>query len=259
MFTRVAACVAVLAGLGGCITETLSGQAPIERQPAEAADYNVQLGVSYLRQGDLQSAQIKLEKAIDLDSSNITAYRALGIVYERLGDADAASRMYRRAVSLAPRDPDALNSLAVFLCHEDETRNEALGMLDEAIAVPQSKQISNKAMLNTNAGVCVKGEDLARAENYLRAALAFDANFAEALLQMADVAYRRDNYLQARAFLQRYAGIAAASPAVLWLGMRVETAMGDAQAADNYGLRLRREFPESVEARWLLQRQRDDG
>ena len=147
----------------------------------------------------------------------------------------------------------------MFLCRTSETRDQALRIFDEAIAVPQSQKFSNKAMLNTNAGVCVKGEDLERAENYLRTALAFDANFAEALLQMADVAYRRENYLQARAFLQRYVNVAEVSPSVLWLGLRVETAMGDARAADDFGLRLRREFPESVEARWLLDSQRDDG
>jgi len=259
MFMRVATCVALLAVLGGCVTETISGKAPVEERPKEAADYNVQLGVGYLRQGDLESAQTKLEKAIELDSGNITAYRSLGIVYERLGDREGADRMYRRAVSLAPHDPDALNSQAVFLCRRGETRDQALRIFDEAIAVPQSKKFSNKAMLNTNAGVCVKGEDLERAENYLRTALAFDANFAEALLQMADVAYRRENYLQARAFLQRYVNVAEVSPSVLWLGRRVETALGDARAADDFGLRLRREFPESVEARRLLESQRNDG
>lgn len=245
--------------LGGCVTEQTSGRVQPKEQPEEAADLNVQLGVGYLRQGDLKAAQGKLEKAIELEPGNVTAHRALGLVYERLGDDEAAERQYRKAVSLAPGDPEALNSLAVFLCSDDRSREEALDKFDRAIAVPQSRQYSNKAMLNTNAGVCAKQKDLALAENYLRTALAFDSSFADALLQMADVAYRRQNYLQARAFLQRYSAVAATSPAVLWLSFQVEIAMGDVKAADEAARTLRREFPESVETRLLLERERNAG
>jgi len=245
--------------LGGCVTEQTSGRVQPKEQPEEAADLNVQLGVGYLRQGDLKAAQSKLEKAVELEPDNVTAHRALGLVYERLGDTAGAERHYRKAVSLAPDGPEALNSLAIFLCGKDETRTEALKTFNRAIAVPQSKQYSNKAMLNTNAGVCAKPVDLALAENYLRTALAFDNTFSDALLQLADVAYQRQNYLQARAFLQRYSDVAAASPAVLWLSFEVETAMGDLEAADEAAQTLRREFPESVETRRLLERERNAG
>lgn len=251
--------IALSSMLGGCVTEQTSGRVQPQEQPQEAADLNVQLGVGYLRQGDLKAAQSKLEKAVELEPDNVTAHRALGLVYERLGDVAAAERQYRKAVSLAPGDPEALNSLAVFLCGKDQTREEALEKFDRAIAVPQSKQYSNKAMLNTNAGVCAKPRDLALAENYLRTALAFNSTFPDALLQMADVAYQRQNYLQARAFLQRYSDVAAASPAVLWLSFQVETAMGDLKAADEAAQTLRREFPESVETRLLLERERNAG
>jgi len=253
------ACVALSILLAGCVTETTSGRVQPKEQPEEAASLNVDLGVGYLRQGDLQSAQSKLEKAVELDPDNITAHRALGLVYEALGDSKGAEKHYRKAVSLASNDPEALNSLGVFLCRNDATVKEALENFNRAIAIPQSKYFSNKAMLNTNAGVCAKQKDLALAENYLRTALVFDSSFADALLQMADVAYRRQNYLQARAFLQRYSAVAAASPAVLWLSFQVEIAMGDVKAADEAARTLRREFPESVETRMLLERERNAG
>jgi len=255
--------IAVLAAIafvaGGCVTQTTKGRKQPKEKPEEAAEINVDLGVSYLRQGDLRSAQAKLEKAIELDPSNVTAQRALGLVYERLGDIPGAERHYRKAVSIAPGDPEALNSLGAFLCRDDKSRAEALRMFDRAIAVPQSKNFSDKAMLNTNAGVCAKNESLERAENYLRRALAFDPEFPDALLQLADVAYQRENFLQARAFLQRYSTIASSSPELLWLSFRVETAMGDMKAADAAARALRQDFPESVETRRLLERSRNAG
>ncbi|MBT8442562.1 MAG: type IV pilus biogenesis/stability protein PilW [Gammaproteobacteria bacterium] len=253
------ACVVLAMLLAGCVTETTSGRVQPKEQPEEAASLNVDLGVSYLRKGDLQSAQAKLEKAVELDPDNVTAHRALGLVYETLGDSKGAEKAYRKAVSLAPNDPEALNSLGVFLCRNDATVKEALGNFDRAIAIPQSRYFSNKAMLNSNAGVCAKNVDLALAENYLRAALNYDSQFPDALLQMADVAFQRENYLQSRAFLQRYAAVSKPTPEALWLSFQVETAMGDLKAADEHARSLRTDFPESVETRMLLERERNAG
>ena len=242
----------------GCVTETTGRRPPVE-QPGEASDLNVQLGIGYLRQGDWQSARTKLERAVAQDADNVVAHTALGLVYQNLGDTAGAERNYRRAVTLAPKDPDALNGLAAFLCREESGRTEALKLFDRALSIPLSTQYSNKSMLFTNAGTCMKGLDLARSEDYLRTALAADPNYAEALFQLADVSFRRGNHLQSRAFLQRHLTVAAPSPAAFWLGVRIENAMGDFRAADEFGNRLRFDFPESVETRRLLEQLRDDG
>jgi len=244
--------------LAACVTQT-KGHVPPAEKPQEASSLNVQLGIGYLRQGDWQSARVKLERAIEQNPGNAVAHRALGLVYEKLGDIEAAERNYRRAVSLAPKDPDTLNSLATFLCRDQDRQDEAMELFDTALSIPLSKAFSNKAMLYTNAGICAKGLDLSRSEDYLRAALAEDPQFAEALLQVADVAYQRGNYLQSRAFLQRHLAVAAPSPGALWLGYRVEKAMGDFKASDQFGNRLRKAFPESVETRLLLEQLRDAG
>jgi len=247
-----------LLAMTACITETTGRIQPSE-QPGEAAILNVQLGIGYLRQGDWQSARVKLERAAAQDPDNVVAHRALGLVYEKLGDIEGAERHYRRSVSLAPKDPEALNGLAVFLCGDEGQRDEAMDLFDLALSIPLSKAYSNKAMLYTNAGVCLKGLDLERSEDYLRAALAVDPQFGDALLQIADVSYKRGNYLQSRAFLQRHLAVAAPSPGALWLGVRIENAMDDFTAADQFGNQLRVTFPESVETRQLLEQLRDTG
>jgi type IV pilus assembly protein PilF len=244
--------------LTGCITE-VKGRQPPKENLSEAARLNLEMGIGYFRQGDLRAAKVKLERAIEDEPELVLAYTVLGLVYERLGDSAGAEKNYRRAVALAPDDPDALNSLAAFLCHDSETSAEGLRLFDRALLIPISQTYSNKAMLNTNAGTCAKTTDLPRAENYLRAALGTDPSYPDALLQLADVSYQRSNYLQSRAFLQRYMAVEEASPAVLWLGMQLEIAMGNVQAADEFGARLQEEFPESVETRRLLEQMRDAG
>jgi len=248
----------LLMTLTACVTET-TGISQSGGDQIEASSLNVQMGSQYLRQGDWQSARVKLEKAIEQDADNIIAHRLLGFVYENLGDIEGAERQYRRAVSLAPSDPETLDGLASFLCRNERGVDEAIELFDKALSIPISKTFSNKSMLYTNAGVCMKRLDLARSEDYLRAALAADPQNAEALLQMADVSNQRGNNLQARAFLQRHLAVAASSPYALWLGVRIEQSMGDFTASDRFGNQLRTEFPESVETRLLLEQLRDAG
>lgn len=252
---RLLVALAVLV-IAGCATSG-TGTPPASKK--EAAHYNMQLGISYLRQGDLKAAQEKLERAIADDGTLATAYSALGLVYERLGDINGAEKNYRRAVSLAPADPDALNALGVFLCLQRQETTEALRYFDRALAVPLSRAAANRAMLNTNAGLCAKRIDLPRAERYLRNALVADAGFREALVQLADVAYAQGNYLQSRAFVERYLASGQATPDALWLGVQAERALGEAQAAADYAQQLRTQFPESVELRLLLESERDAG
>jgi type IV pilus assembly protein PilF len=249
---------ALLLVLSGCITERVGNPIP-DASLEEAANLNLQLGISYLRQNYLQTARRKLDKAIEQNPDLVMAYTILGLVYERQGDTEAAGRYYRKAVALSPRDPDALNSLAIYLCQTSKGRPEAMGLFNRALAVPLSKQYSNKAMLNTNAGMCVKQDDLPLAEKYLRAALASDPGFSDALRQMAGISYQQGNFLQSRGFLQRYMSVDEVSPSVLWLAIEVETAMGDTQAADEFGRQLKRDFPGSAEARRLLERERNAG
>jgi type IV pilus assembly protein PilF len=130
---------------------------------------------------------------------------------------------------------------------------------EQALAVPLSKAEANRAMLYTNAGLCAKRFDLARAESYLRSALATDPSFKGALLQLSDVTFSRGNYLQSRAFLERFLAAGPATPDALWLGVRVEKALGGSSASREYAERLKKEFPESVETRLLLESERNAG
>jgi type IV pilus assembly protein PilF len=196
---------------------------------------------------------------VQQDPDLATAHSALGLVYERLGDEGGAEQHYRRAVELEPGDPDTINSLAVYLCLQKAQTTEALAYFDQALAIPLSTKYANKAMLHTNAGVCAKRVDLDRAENYFRQALSRDPRYSAALLQLADVSFQRDNYLQARAFLERYLAVAPALPAALWLGVRIERGLGDERAAQDYGRQLKADFPLSEETGLLLEQERDAG
>ena len=254
-YLRTMVLVAAL-GLVGCVTTQVSGDASPVANPKEAAQINQELGIAYLRQGNYELARLKLEKAVNDDPRLATAHSALGLVYERLGAIDEAEDEYRRAARLAGDDPSVLNALGVFLCLRRNEPDDALRYFDRALKYPL---YPNRVMLFTNAGVCARKVDLKMAEDYFRQGLALDPTSSELLLQLSDVSFRQGNYLQSRGFLERYITTIGVSPAVLWLGVQIETALGDARAAEIYGQRLKSEFPISVETRMLLEQERDAG
>ncbi len=254
-YLRTMVLVAAL-GLVGCVTTQVSGDASPVANPKEAAQINQELGIAYLRQGNNELARLKLEKAVNDDPRLATAHSALGLVYERLGAIDEAEDEYRRAARLAGDDPSVLNALGVFLCLRRNEPDDALRYFDRALKYPL---YPNRVMLFTNAGVCARKVDLKMAEDYFRQGLALDLTSSELLLQLSDVSFKQGNYLQSRGFLERYITTIGVSPAVLWLGVQIETALGDARAAEIYGQRLKSEFPISVETRMLLEQERDAG
>ena len=253
-YRRTIALVAAL-GLVGCVTTKVSVDAP-RASPKEAARINEELGIAYLRQGNYELARVKLEKAIDGDPDRTAAHSALGLVYERLGAIDEAEDQYRRAVRLAGDNPDTLNALAVFLCVRKNEPDDALRYFDQALKYPLYR---NRVMLFTNAGVCARKVDLEKSEAYFRQGLALDPTSSEVVLQLSDVSFQRGNYLQSRGFLERYIMTIGVNPTILWLGVQIETALGDAKAAEIYAQRLKAEFPTSVETRLLLEKERDAG
>ena len=234
----------------GCVT-TNSSDLPVSEK--DAARLNLDLGISYLRQGELEQAMYKLQKSIDIEPDNATAHRVLGMVYERMDDIKNAEKEYRLAVKQAPDDADALNQLGSFVCMRGDVR-ESLKYYDRALKIPRYK---SRYQIYTNAGTCAKEIDLALAESYLRKGLAENAVNPEGLYQMADVTYRREVYLQSRAFIQRRLAVAPASPDVLWLAYRIETALNDKLSAEDFSTQLLKEFPASAEAGLLLEMQRD--
>jgi type IV pilus assembly protein PilF len=105
----------------------------------------------------------------------------------------------------------------------------------------------------TNAGVCMMQKpDRVAAEAYFRQALERRSNYGEALIQLSVLKFTTKDYLSARAFLQRFLSSNIPSPGVLYLGVQIEENLGDESARTEYSDRILREFPQSAEARRVL-------
>ncbi len=247
-----------VAMLAGCQQQPVRDSAPtngeatgnlgsplVRRSPA---DVYINLSGAYLQQGLLTEAFKNAKKAVIVDPSSSNAHYVQALVYQRLGQTDEADASYRTAIARDGRNPVALNAYGSFLC-EQKRFDEADGYFRRALTNPL---YSTPWLASHNAGWC--GEmagDLVAAERDYRVALQANAKFGPSLLGMAKMSFENENYLSARAYLQRYAEVAQHTAESLWLGVRTENQLGDKDQMASYGLKLRAKFPDSEQAKYL--------
>lgn len=243
--------VAALCGLlvCGCMSSTPIRRESTDTKNAEAARIHTALGQKYLQQGKYEVALEKLNRALRFDDNYADAHTVIGLLYERIGRREQAGEHYRRAAELRPTSGAELNNYAAFLCNGGHY-TEAQGYFDRAIVDPFYK---TPEVALTNSGTClIKAGKLDRAEHDLRLALQHEPDNAEALFQLADALYRKDDSFHARAFMQRFESVAPMRPESLMLARNIELKLGNGAAAQEYTRKLLQGFPTSQQARTLL-------
>jgi type IV pilus assembly protein PilF len=223
------------------------------KQREEAAVANTQLGMAYMREGDLATAQAKIERALDQDPNTANTQMAAGFLYDRLGEDRKADAHFERALKLGKNDPVIMNNYAAFLCRKgDKKKGEAYFLQAAANPLYRTPEIAY-----ANAGRCARADGRPKdAEKYFRQALTYREDQMDSLFEMAELQQEMGNSLQARAFLERYASIAPASAASLWLAYRIERSLGDYEQAKKTAERIRRGFATSPEMGLLLEAER---
>lgn len=208
----------------------------------EAALNHLQLGTHYMRQGRLNSAKDNLEESLRYDNRNPMTHSTIALLYEQLDELRLAERHYRRAIRLDGDDPIIRNHYGTYLCRRGEYREAEAELLKAA----RNRLYETREVAWTNAGSCVRRiPDHEKAEEYFRAALQVRPDYVDALWNMADLQYEREEYMSARAFFQRLSDIGKLEAEALMLGVRIEMALGDEDEANKYAYRLRSKYPES--------------
>jgi type IV pilus assembly protein PilF len=215
---------------------------------ADAASINVQLGLDYLTQGDLQLANDKLQRALTQDPRSPNVHGALALLDGRLGEAKDADREYRRALALSHNDPIWLNDYAVFLCSHGRAA-EGVHYADQAIANPLYQ---TPWEAQTNAGICLHNlhRDADALERFNRA-LQARPGFADAVYEAAGLEFSQEHYVQARLRIDVFLMSNGSTPDLLLLGWRIARAQGDAAGQQRYRARLVHDFPSSGQTRAL--------
>lgn len=242
--------VVLLAALAGCATSGGNGmkKESAESKREEAARVNTDLGQQYMRQGKLELALEKLNRALEFDAGYVDAHTVIAVLYETINDPVKAGEHYKRAAELKPKGGAVNNNYGWYLCRSGKFA-ESQVYFERALADPFYQTPS---LALSNSGACLlKAGRRDEAEATLRRALALDPNDAEALLQLGSVLYDKGEFFNARAFVQRHEGLSSARPDALLLGRNVELRLGNGDAAREYTRKLLQSFPNSEQARLL--------
>jgi type IV pilus assembly protein PilF len=222
----------------------------------DMAAINVQLGIAYLKQGNLAIAQEKLERAEKQNPRDPNVHTALAVLYERLNRPREVENHYRTATRLAPRDPNVSNNYAVWLCKNGRPDDGVKRFIEAA----RNPLYSTPETAYTNAGVCLRAaKKLDQAAELFQLALQTRPNLAEAAFQMSELQFERGKYTESRANLDRFLGAFKPTPDLLLLGVRVARATGDRLGEERYARTLRVEFPQSEQVRALAELKRNPG
>jgi len=251
-----AAVMAACLAFSGCATQPhddsgLKAATPTmgdETHERMRARVHTELAANYFGVGNVGVALEEVQEALRADRNYGPAYNVAGLVYAQLKEDRLAEENFQRALSINPSDSDARHNYGMFLCQRKQER-EAIQQFMLAVRNPLYATPDRSYV---NAGVCARrAGDLAGAGEFFALALKVRPDQPQALYQLADLAYGRGDYGEARSFLGRLPRVAE-NAETLWLGVRIERRLGDRNSEASYAQRLRERFPDSREARALI-------
>ena len=251
-----------LAGISGCVTRTVDStgkvvtrteSAPLPSDESEAqrrARIRLELASSYFEAGQTNVALDEVRQAIATDANYADAYNLRGLIYLRLNDHAQAEESFRRALSLKPQDSSIVHNHAWLLCQQQRYA-EADKQFERVLSNPaypaRSKTLMAQGLCQERAG------QPAQAEASLLKAYELDARNPIVAYNLSSLLSQRGEHQRAQFYIRRLNNSEWANAESLWLGIKIERALGDSIAFEQLASQLVKRFPESREQSWYEQ------
>jgi len=232
-----------------CATDAPVGTGSNANDPVlSRAQAHTELGAAYLQQSKYEIALDEFTQATKIAPNYALAYNGLGLVNSALGQDAEAEVNFKKSIELQPSSSESHNNYGSFLCSRGRY-DESIKQFLDAVKNPL---YSTPNLAYANAGICAdRKKDTKNAEIYLNKALQIEPLTHSAAQQLADIQFRRGDAKAAKATLQN-ALVASPSAETLWLGVRIERALGGKDNEASYALQLRQQYPNSEQTRLLL-------
>ncbi len=257
----LAAIAALLAGCAtggaGNITATPDRvTASDESDGARRARVRLELASAYFGQGQMTTALDEVKLAIAADPTVSAAFNLRGLIYASLGDDKLAEESFRRALALDARDADTMQNYGWYLCQR-KRYDEAERLFDRALALPHYRDVQRTL---ASKGVCqARDNRWDQAEETLQTAYQINPGNPLVAVNLSEVLYRQGKYERARFYMRRVNDMEEiANAQTLWLALRIERRLGNADNVRDLSYKLRSRFPDARETIALNQGRFDD-
>lgn len=233
----------------GCVSQERQAELDEKaKKMAKASDLNVQLGIGYLRQGNMQRAKSKLMLALDEAPNSLDALGAMAYYFDKVGEKDRAQQYYLKALRASHGKGAQLNNYGAFLCRE----GKYLEATEYFLQASKDIDYLNTGGALENAGLCsleIPNKDLA--VTYFEKALEQDPKRFQSLYRLAKIAYDKKQYQKCLDQIKRYQGGSELRPQILWLAYQASLDLGDTKQANEYAWIIKKRFADSNEFKLL--------
>lgn len=215
-----------------------------EPESRRRARIRLELAANYFENGQTAVALDEVKQALASDPGYADAFNLRGLIYMRVNDFGQAEESFRRSLALKSGDSNVLHNYGWLLCQQTKYA-DADQQFVKALANPAYGARAKTLMAR---GLCQSGAgQFAEAEQSLTKAYELDAGNPVVAYHMAALLLRRSEFSRAQFYIRRLNNSQFANSESLWLGIKVERALGDTVAMRQLADQLRRRFPESRE------------
>lgn len=229
--------------LVGCVTET-DGKGPKKIDKQKQLDLHVQLAMGYIERGNRETARHHLTKAFELDKNAANAINAMAMLYQLEGEPNLAEQEFKRAIQRNKKFTLAHNNYGVFLFNQKRYENA----LVEFEAAASDLGYVDRAQTLVNVGkVSLKLGNAQKAEAAFKHALILDKNISEASIELADISFSRQDYADAKRYLDLFVQNTDHTARSLWISIRLEKIFGNRDKEASLVSVLKSKYPYSKE------------
>lgn len=215
-----------------------------ESEARRRAQIRLQLAANYFESGQTTVALDEVNKSLVTDPTYADAYNLRGLIYMRLSDYSKAENNFLQALSIDSQGSGILHNYAWLLCQEKKY-TEADKYFDRVLTSPNYAARSKTLMAQ---GLCrARAGDNEQAEKSLVKAYEMDASNPIVAYNLASLLLQRKELIRAQFYIRRLNNSDLANAESLWLGIKVEYALGDSIALRQLGSQLKRRFGDSPE------------
>lgn len=249
------ACSAVvcIAALQGCATNNMAAVNDAdaglvtpsdEPETRRRARIRLELAANYFEMGQTAVALDEVKQALVADPGYADAFNVRGLIFMRLNDFPQAEDSFRRALALRGNDSNVLHNYGWLLCQQQKYA-DADQYFGRAITNPSYTARGKTLMAR---GLCQSGAgQFAEAEQSFLKAYEMDAANPVVGYHLAALLLRRNELTRSQFYIRRLNNSEFANSESLWLGIKVERALGDSVAMRQLAGQLRKRFPDSRE------------
>lgn len=225
-------------GAGGIVTP--SDESDIRRR----ARIKLELASGYFDAGKAEIALDEVKQVLALEPDYAEAHNLRGLIFLQLNDLRTAEEALRRSLSLNGRDPNAWHNLGWVYCQQQKWTDSA-NAFQRALSLPN---YAGQPRTYLAMGLCqARAGQPTDAERSLTRAAEMDPSNPIPAYNLALLLHRNRKDQDAQVYIRRLNNSENANAETLWLGIRVERRLGNAETVKQLGDQLRRRFPQSAE------------